>query len=225
MLYLLDTANIGEINQAWEVYPLAGVTTNPTLVAKEGGDFLGRLRAIREIIGEAAMLHVQALSREAAGIVAEGDYLADKLGGGLYVKVPVTVEGLKAIKALKAQGIKTTATAVFTPQQALLAARAGADFVAPYVNRLDNICGDGPRVVADIVHLLSVHALATRVLAASFKNAEQVHAVSLAGSQAATVSPDILGLLLCHPLTDASVDRFVGDWEAVYGAGKTTRDV
>lgn len=223
MLYLLDTANIDDIKRAWDIYPLAGVTTNPTLLAKEGGDFRARLRAIREVIGEAA-LHVQAVSGEAAGIVAEAEYLAGAFGGELYVKIPVNAEGLKAIKLLRGRAIKTTATAVFTPQQALLAAVAGAAFVAPYVNRLDNICGDGPRVVGEIVRLLQVHGLSTRVLAASFKNAEQVHAVSLTGSQAATVSPDILELLLYHPLTDAGVERFCRDWEAVYGPGKTTLD-
>lgn len=225
MLYLLDTANIEAIRRSWDVYPLAGVTTNPTLIAKEGGDFLGRLRTIRAVTGEEAMLHVQAVSREAAGIVGEAEYLAEALGAGLYVKIPVTAEGLKAIKILRGRGIETTATAVFTPQQALLAAVAGAAFVAPYVNRLDNICGDGPRVVSEIVRLLAVHGLTTKVLAASFKNAEQVQAVSMAGSQAVTVGPDILELLLAHPLTDAAVDRFGGDWEAAYGPGKTTRDV
>jgi len=222
MLYLLDTGNISHIKRACDLYEIAGVTTNPTLIAKEGADFLGLLAQIREIIGTDAMLHVQAVSRTAAGIVDEARYLAAKVGGNLYVKIPVIPEGIKAIKLLKNQGIKTTATAVFTPQQALMAAVAGADFVAPYVNRLDNICGDGIRVIREIVELFHVHHVPAKVLAASFKNTEQVHQASLAGSHALTVSPEILDLIVSHPLTDASVDQFVRDWERVYGTGKVT---
>lgn len=225
MQYLLDTANLEDIRRAWDIYPLAGVTTNPTLVAREGGDFWALLQAIRGAIGEAALLHVQAVGREAGEIVREAENLAARAGGNVYVKIPVTAEGLKAIKALRGRGVRTTATAVFTPQQALLAAAAGADFVAPYVNRLDNICGGGARVVGDIVHLFGLYGLPAKVLAASFKNAEQVHDVSLAGSHAVTVSPEILGLLLSHPLTDASVDKFRRDWEATYGADRLTFDI
>ncbi|MDR3564130.1 MAG: fructose-6-phosphate aldolase [Negativicutes bacterium] len=225
MLYLLDTGDVNHIKRAYDLYPLAGVTTNPTLIAREKADFLGMLTAIRGIIGAGTMLHVQAVSRTAEGIVGEASYLAEKIGGHLYIKIPVIAEGIKAIKLLKERGIKTTATAVFTPQQALMAAVAGADFVAPYVNRLDNICGDGARVVSDIVELFKTYNLPARVLAASFKNSEQVHQASLAGAHAVTVSPDILDLLLSHPLTDSSVDQFVKDWEGFYGAGKLTSHV
>jgi fructose-6-phosphate aldolase 2 len=224
MLYLLDTGNISHIRRAFDLYPIAGVTTNPTLIARERTDFLGMLTQIREIIGADALLHVQAVSKTAAGIVDEARYLTAKVGGNLYIKIPVIAEGIKAIKLLSNQGIKTTATAVFTPAQALMAAVAGADFVAPYVNRLDNICGDGVRVISQIVELFRVHNIPAKVLAASFKNAEQVHQSALAGSHAVTISPDIIDLLLSHPLTDASVDRFVGDWEEVYGPGKVTID-
>lgn len=225
MLYLLDTGNIDDIKRACDLYPITGVTTNPTLIARERSDFLGLLARIREVIGADAMLHVQAVSKAAAGIVEEACYLYEQVGGNLYVKIPVMAEGIKAIKLLKRLGIKTTATAVFTPPQALMAAVAGSDFVAPYVNRLDNICGDGVRVVGEIVELFRVHNLPARVLAASFKNTEQVHQASLAGSQAVTVSPEILDLLLGHPLTGASVEQFVKDWEGVYGPGKVTTDV
>lgn len=225
MLYFLDTGNLDDIRRAHDLYPLAGVTTNPTLIAREQTDFFGLLTQIRELIGADAMLHVQAISQSAAGIIKEAHYLREQVGGNLYVKIPVTAEGVKAIKLLKHLGIKTTATAVFTPQQALMAAVAGADFVAPYVNRLDNICGNGGRVIGEIVELLRVHNLPAKVLAASFKNTEQVHLASLAGSHAVTVNPEILDLLLHHPLTDSSVEQFVRDWEGFYGLGKVMTDV
>ncbi|MDA8226434.1 MAG: fructose-6-phosphate aldolase [Desulfitobacterium hafniense] len=225
MLYLLDTANITEIKKAYDLYPIAGVTTNPTIIAKEKSDFLAKVLEIRSLIGEQAMLHVQALGRTSEQIVAEADYLRQKVGGNLYVKVPVIPEGIKAMKLLKQNGIKLTATAIFTPQQALMAAVAGADFVAPYVNRLDNVCGDGTSVVGEIVQLFELYGLPSKVLAASFKSVEQVHKVSLYGGHAITASPDIIEQLLKHPLTDTSVEQFIRDWEGVYGAGKVISNI
>ena len=217
MLYLLDTANIGEIRYAIDRFPLAGVTTNPTLIAKTKRKLPEVLGEIRDMIGDAAMLHVQVLGDTAETMVQQALTLVGKDGGNLYVKIPVLAEGIKAIRLLNAQGIKTTATAVFTPQQAMMAAAAGADFVAPYVNRLDSICGDGVGVVGEIVELFRIHQLKSRVLAASFKNVEQVHRASLAGSQAVTVNAEILSMLLEHPLTESSVRQFASDWEKAYG--------
>lgn len=225
MLYLLDTANIAEIKRSYDLYPIAGVTTNPTIIAREKTDFLQRILEIRSIIGENTMLHVQALSKSAERIVSEAEYLNEKVGGNLFIKIPVIPEGIKAMKILKEKGVKTTATAIFTPQQALMAAVAGAEFLAPYVNRLDNICADGISVVGEIVQLLQLYDLPAKVLAASFKSVEQVHKVSLYGGHAITASPDIIDALLKHPLTDASVDRFVKDWEDMYGVGKVTKDL
>lgn len=225
MLMLLDTANIGEIKRQYDLLPVAGVTTNPTIIAKEKTNFLGLLKEIRSVIGTSAMLHVQAVSRKAESMAEEAQYLNEKIGGNLYVKIPVIPEGIKAMKLLKSQGIKTTATVIYTPQQALMAAMAGAEFVAPYVNRLDNVCSDGTRVVGEIVELFRQHSISAKVLAASFKNVEQVHKASLCGSHAITASPDIIDLLLKYPLTDSSVDQFISDWEGVYGVGKLTFNV
>ncbi len=222
MLYILDTANLDQIKRAFDLYPMSGVTTNPTLISKEKGNFTKILKGIREIIGQDKMLHVQAVSIEAEKIVEEAEYLNRAIGGNLYIKVPVIPEGIKAIKILKEKGIKTTATAIFTPQQALIASRAGAEFVAPYVNRLDNISANGARVVSEIVQLFKLHGLDSKVLAASFKNVQQVHEVALTGAQAVTVNAEIMDDLISHPLTDSSVDKFISDWESVYGAGKTT---
>lgn len=225
MLYLLDTANLDQIKRAFDLYPMSGVTTNPTIISKEKRSFLDILKEIREIIGEDKMLHVQAVSKNADEIVKEAEYITNTIGGNLYIKVPVIPEGIKAMKILKAKGIKITATAIFTADQALMAAAAGADFVAPYVNRIDNISGNGVNVVKEIVELFKIYSLNTKVLAASFKNVQQVHEVALAGGQSVTVNADIMDGLLSHPLTDWSVDQFVSDWEGVYGKGKLTYEV
>ncbi len=225
MLYLLDTANLEAIKKAYNFYPMDGVTTNPTLVSKEKREFLSILKDIRKIIGSESMLHVQAVSLTAEKMVEEAFYLNEVIGGNLYVKIPVIPEGIKAIKLLKSKGIKTTATAIFTAGQALMAAIAGAQFVAPYVNRIDNISGDGVGVVAEIVQLFELHNQDAKVLAASFKNVQQVHTVSLSGAHSITVNPEIMDKMLEHPLTDWSVNQFITDWEGIYGKKMTTLDV
>ncbi len=225
MLYLLDTANLDQIKRAFDLYPMSGVTTNPTIISKEKRSFLDILKQIREIIGQDKMLHVQAVSKNADEIVKEAEYITNTIGGNIYIKVPVIPEGIKAMKILKSKEIKITATAVFTADQALMAAVAGADFVAPYVNRIDNISGNGVNVVKEIVELFKIYNLNTKVLAASFKNVQQVHEVALAGGHSVTVNADIMDGLLSHPLTDWSVDKFVSDWEGVYGKGKLTYEV
>ncbi|MFD3157850.1 fructose-6-phosphate aldolase [Haloimpatiens sp. FM7330] len=225
MLYLLDTANLEQIKRAFDLYPMSGVTTNPTIISKENRSFIQILKDIRNIIGEDKMLHVQSLSKKAEDIVKEAEYLNETIGGNLYIKIPVIPEGIKAMKILKEKGIKITATAIFTAEQALMAAIAGAEFVAPYVNRIDNISGDGVDVVAQIVQLFELHNIDAKVLAASFKNVQQVHEVALTGAQSVTINAEIMDKLLAHPLTDWSVDQFVNDWESVYGEGKLTLDV
>ncbi|MDP4145014.1 MAG: fructose-6-phosphate aldolase [Bacillota bacterium] len=225
MIYLLDTANLEQIKKAFEFYPMSGVTTNPTIISKENRNFLDILKEIREVIGEDKMLHVQALGATAEEIVKEAEYLSQAIGGNLYIKIPVIPEGIKAMMILKQKGMKITATAIFTAQQALMAAVAGADFVAPYVNRIDNISGSGVDVVAQIVQLFENYALDAKVLAASFKNVQQVQEVALAGGHSVTVNAEIMDALLTHPLTDWSVNQFITDWEKVYGAKKLTYDV
>lgn len=218
MLYILDTADLAAIRHANDFYPLAGVTTNPSIIAKEKTDFWKLTKEIRAAIGPDKMLHVQTVQQTADGMVREAELLKKELDGELYVKIPIGEEGLKATMELKKRGIGVTMTAIFTPAQALIAAKAGASFVAPYVNRLDNILGDGARVVEEIVRLFQTyHIMGCRVLAASFKNAEQVHKCALAGCHSVTVSADILKTILCHPMTDAAVEGFARDWTGVYG--------
>ncbi len=224
MIYIVDTANTEAIAHCNEYYPIAGVTTNPSIIAKENTNFSTLLKKIRQIIGPDKMLHVQATSEKAEYIVKEAEAIEHLVGGNFYIKVPITAEGLKAMMQLKRRGFQITATACFTQQQALIAAEAGADFVAPYVNRLDNIGTDGSQVVAEIVELFRIHGLKTKVLSASFKNVEQVHRVLMAGSQAVTVNPDVLERLIYRPLTDAAIATFESDWRSVYG-DKTVIDL
>ena len=223
MLYMLDTANLADIRHCNEYYPLAGVTTNPSIVCAENAEFWALLEGVRGIIGNDKMLHVQVTRKNAEGIIEEAKLLKKRLGGNFFAKIPIGEEGLKAAMALKKLGIGVTMTAIFTPAQALLAAMAGASFVAPYVNRLDNILGDGTEVVESIVNQLQNYGSDCRVLAASFKNAEQVHRCANAGCHSVTVSADILKTIISHPMTDAAIAGFERDWASVYG-DKTIKD-
>ncbi len=225
MLLFLDSADVKAIESRFDVYPLSGVTTNPSLIAREHRPLRKLLLDIRRVIGEGTMLHAQVLSDEATTMVEEALRLRDLLGEGFHPKVPVTPQGIKAIRRLAALGFQPTATAVVSPMQALIAARAGAAFAAPYVNRLDEICGNGSLVVEEIVHLFDVHRLPTMVLAASFKTVQQVLAVAMAGAQSATIAPGVVDLLLSHPLTDSGVAGFLSDWEDSYSSGNTVIDV
>ncbi|GIM27726.1 transaldolase [Clostridium polyendosporum] len=222
MIYMLDTANLAAIKKAYDLYPLSGVTTNPTIISKENKGFIEILQDIRNIIGEDIMLHAQVLGTTAEEMIEEAKYLKEKIGKNIYVKVPVTQQGIKAIKILKKQDFKITATAIFTAQQALMAGVSGADFVAPYVNRIDNISGNGVEVVKNIIDQIKVYNLDTKVLAASFKNVQQVHEVSKIGVHSITVNPEIMDKMLEHPLTDWSVNEFIKDWKKVYGQSSNT---
>lgn len=217
MIYILDTADLAAIKHCNEFYPLSGVTTNPSIIAKEKCDFWQILKEIRGVIGNDKMLHVQTVQTTAKKMVEEAKLIKEKIGGDIYIKIPIGEEGLKAVPMIKNLGIGVTMTAIFTPAQALMAAKAGADFVAPYVNRLDNILGDGTNVVAEIVQQFEIYGLDCKVLAASFKNAEQVHRCALCGCHSVTVSADVLKSLITHPMTDAAVEGFERDWKGVYG--------
>ncbi len=217
MLYLIDTANLDDIRRVCEYYPVAGVTTNPTIVSREKTDFKKLITDIREIIGENKQLHVQTTATEAKEILREAEMIRQTVGGNFFIKIPITKEGLKATEMCKKMGIGVTMTAIFTQPQALMAARAGADFVAPYINRLDNIVSDGVNVVSEIVDIFKVYDIKTQVLAASFKNVEQVHKVSMTGAHAVTINPDLFDMMIYHPLTYYAIDDFTADWQQVYG--------
>ncbi len=216
MKYLIDTGNLSQIKHCNEFYPLAGVTTNPTLIAKEKCDFWTLIKEIRNIIGPDKILHVQTLQTTAEKMVEEAKLIKETIGGEFCVKIPISEEGLKATMMLKKLGIGVTMTAIFTPAQALIAARAGASYVAPYVNRQDNIIGDGVGVVEDIVEQFGIYDLDCQVLAASFKNCEQIHKCALAGCHAVTISSDLFQLIISHPMTDVAIAGFAKDWNEQY---------
>ena len=222
MLYLIDTADLDAIRKCSEYFPVCGVTTNPTIISREKTDFRTLLYSIREIIGDDKMLHVQATAAEADEIVKEAEMIKNVVRGNFYIKIPITREGLRATAICKDKGIGVTMTAIFTQQQALIAAKAGADFVAPYINRLDNIVSDGVRVVEEISDIFHNYDIRTKILAASFKTVEQVHKVSMSGAHAITINPDLFDMLIYHPLTYYAIDDFSKDWESVYGDDKVS---
>ncbi|QAA30997.1 fructose-6-phosphate aldolase [Clostridium manihotivorum] len=222
MQLILDTGNLKEIQELSTILDIDGVTTNPTIVAKEKKNFVDLIKEIGEIIGDETPIHAQVISTSYEDIIEEATFISG-LRENIYVKIPVTHDGLRAIKELKNKGIKITATAIFTAHQGFLAAKAGADYVAPYVNRLDNISADGVGTVKDLIQIIDRYGLSTKVLAASFKNTQQVIELMKAGVHSVTVPYDIAKAMMDHPLTDWSVDKFIQDWEAVYGVGTNTK--
>ncbi len=221
MQYIIDSAHLEEIKRCIEFYPVDGVTTNPTIISREKADFVELLTSIRQVIGPDKMLHVQTTATTANEIIKEAVALQDLVKGDFYLKIPISPEGLKATMVLSKMGIKVTETAIFTQQQAMIAAKAGASYVAPYVNRLDNIVSDGVHVVEEIVNLFHEHNInSCKVLAASFKTVEQIHKIALVGSHAVTLNPSLFEQLVYHPLTLYAIDDFMKDWESVYGDKK-----
>ena len=217
MRIILDTANLADIKYFNEYYPIEGVTTNPTILSKEGGDVLKLLSDIRAIIGPDKELHVQLTETEYGRMVEEAEAIVAYLGKNTFVKIPATDVGLKATATLSARGIGVTVTAVLTATQALLAARAGAAYVAPYVSRLENINADGVGTVADIAEIFANMGTDTQILAASFKTAREVLDVATVGCHAATVGSDVMYRLLAHPTTDTSIAGFESDWRSAFG--------
>lgn len=217
MIYLADTANIEELKELFKYLPIEGVTTNPSIIKNAGKPLSVIIPEIKEVIGN-KMLHLQVVSEKAEDMLAEAKFYRNyfDLKDNYYVKIPVTKEGFKAIRMVKDAGMKVTATAIFTQQQALMAANAGADYVAPYVNRLDNIVSHGIDVVSDIVKTLRYNNSNCHVLAASFKNLDQVFRVSMVGSQAMTASYEVLMSIVNHPMTDKSVEDFIDDSKDYY---------
>jgi len=217
MKIFLDTANIEEINALLQYYPISGITTNPSILAKECSDVKDTLAKLQKLSGDDKAIHIQTTALDAQQMFEQAKALKKAMGSNFYIKLPANEQGLKAVSLCKAVGIKTTVTAVFTPMQALTAALAGADYVAPYVDRLDNINANGVTVVKEILELLKVHNLKTQVLAASFKNLQQIYLVAALGVHAVTISPDLCKKLLFHPYTDKSLQDFCTDWENKFG--------
>jgi fructose-6-phosphate aldolase 2 len=217
MVYLADTANLEELKELFHYFPIAGITTNPTIIGLENKPLSEILPKLIDIVGD-KMLHVQMISEKAEDMLREAKAYKAKysLGDNYFAKIPVSREGYRAMSMIKDAGINVTATAIFTQQQALVAARAGADWVAPYVNRLDNISSHGIEVVKHIVDNIKFFKLETKVLAASFKTVDQIHRVSMVGSDAATINHELLERLRSHPMTDMSLEWFLRDGKHLY---------
>lgn len=225
MKLVIDNANLENIMELYEYFPIDGVTTNPTILAEEGQNPYQVLAAIRKFIGTEAELHVQVISMNAERMMEEAAAIRKRLGDNTFIKVPVTREGLKAVKMLKDEGASVTATAIYTHMQAYLAAKAGADYAAPYVNRIDNLGVDGIKVAKEIHDIFRNNNQKTEVLAASFKNSQQILELARHGIGAATISPDVIERLLRIDSVTHAVDAFVSDFETLCGAGKTMANI
>lgn len=210
MKFFLDTANLAEIKEAADLGVIDGVTTNPSLVAKEKRDFHQVIQEIAQIVS--GPISAEVLSLKADEMVQEARILA-KLAPNVVVKIPMTAEGLKAVKQLKLEGIRTNVTLIFSANQALLAARAGASYVSPFVGRLDDISHDGIELIQTISTLFAIHHIETEIIAASIRHNAHVMQAALAGAHIATVPYKVLTSMLNHPLTDAGIARFLEDWQ------------
>ncbi|WP_342500969.1 fructose-6-phosphate aldolase [Bacillus sp. FSL P2-0069] len=210
MLFFVDTANIEDIKEAHELGILAGVTTNPSLVAKEKDvSFHDRLREITDVVSGSVSAEV--ISLKAEEMIEEGKELA-AIAPSITVKIPMTTDGLKAVKALTDLGIKTNVTLIFSANQALLAARAGATYVSPFLGRLDDIGQNGLDLISEVKTIFDVHGLDTQIIAASIRHPQHVTEAALRGAHIGTMPLKVIKQLTKHPLTDAGIEQFLADW-------------
>jgi transaldolase len=216
MELFIDTANIEEIKKANDMGVISGVTTNPSLIAKEGRDFKQVIAEIASIVDGPISGEVKATTVDAEGMVQEGREIA-AIHKNMVVKIPMTAEGLKACKILSKEGIKTNVTLVFSANQALLAARAGATFVSPFLGRLDDISVPGIDLIRTIAEMFAVQGLKTKIIAASIRNPIHVTDSALAGADIATVPYKVIEQMTKHPLTDQGIAKFQADYKAVFG--------
>jgi transaldolase len=213
MKFFIDTANPGEIRKAYEMGVIDGVTTNPTLISKENRDFSSLIEEIRGII-RGLPISLEVVSLKAEGMIEEARTLA-KLGDNVVIKIPMTAEGLKAIKVLVAEGIKTNTTLVFSPTQALLAAKAGTTYVSPFIGRLDDISQTGMDLIEQIVTIFENYGFDSEVIVSSVRSPVHVLEAALIGAHVATIPYKVIEQLVQHPLTDIGIERFLADWKKV----------
>lgn len=216
MRFFIDTANVDDIRKANDMGVICGVTTNPSLIAKEGRVFEDVIAEIASIVDGPISGEVKATTTDAEGMIKEGREIA-KIHPNMVVKIPMTVEGLKACKVLSSEGIKTNVTLIFTSNQALLAARAGATYVSPFLGRLDDISVRGVDLVAEIAEIFRVAGIETQIIAASVRNTMHITDCALAGADIATVPYKVIEQMTHHPLTDAGIKKFQDDYRAVFG--------
>lgn len=210
MKFFVDTAIVEEIKKANDMGVICGVTTNPSLIAKSGRDFADVIKEITDIVDGAISGEVKATTQDAEGMIAEGREIA-KIHPNMVVKIPMTVEGLKAVKQLSSEGIKTNVTLIFNANQALLAARAGATYVSPFLGRLDDISVPGVDLIRTIAEIFTIHDIETEIIAASIRNPIHIIDCALAGAHIATVPYNVIEAMTKHPLTDAGIEKFIKD--------------
>lgn len=216
MKFFIDTANVDDIKKANDMGVICGVTTNPSLIAKEGRDFNQVIAEIASIVDGPISGEVKATTVDAEGMIKEGREIA-KIHPNMVVKIPMTVEGLKATKVLASEGIKVNVTLIFSANQAILAARAGAAFVSPFLGRLDDISQPGISLIQDIADIFANYDLDTEIIAASVRNPIHVTDCALAGADIATVPYAVIEQMTKHPLTDQGIAKFQADYKAVFG--------
>lgn len=216
MRFFIDTAKVEDIRKANDMGVICGVTTNPSLIAKEGRVFEEVIAEIASIVDGPISGEVKATTTDAEGMIAEGRAIA-AIHPNMVVKIPMTAEGLKATRVLSSEGIKTNVTLIFTANQALLAARAGAAYVSPFLGRLDDISQPGIDLVSDVAEIFSIHGIETEIIAASVRNPIHVTDCALAGADIATVPYSVLEQMIRHPLTAQGIAKFQEDYKAVFG--------
>ncbi|MEE0248350.1 fructose-6-phosphate aldolase [Peptacetobacter hiranonis] len=218
MEFIVDTVNLEEIKDAVEHMPIVGVTSNPSIVKQTSPEnFFEHMRKIREIIGMERSLHVQVISKNSDEIVAEAHRILKEIDDQVYIKVPVSYEGMKAIKTLKAEGVKVTATAVYDLMQAYMALAANVDYIAPYVNRIGNLGADPMDLISNLSDRIAVDGYNTKIVAASFKGVQQVRDSFNFGAHAITAPVAVLKQIFANPNIEKAVDDFNKDWYAMYG--------
>lgn len=221
MEFIIDTVDLEEIKEAVEYLPIVGVTSNPSIVKRTNpANFFEHMREVRNIIGKERSLHVQVIAKDCAGIVREAHKILEEIDEEVYIKVPVSYEGVKAIKALKAEGIHVTATAVYDLMQAYMALAAGADYIAPYVNRIGNLDGDPDELIRQLSARIYEDDYNCKIVAASFKGVKQVKDAFNNGAQAITAPVDVLKQIFRNPNIEKAVNDFNADWYSMYGEGK-----
>ena len=216
MKFFIDTANVNDIRKANDMGVICGVTTNPSLIAKEGRDFKKTIEEITTIVDGPISGEVKATTVKAEDMITEAREIA-KIHKNMVVKIPMTIEGLKAVKVLSKEGIKTNVTLIFSATQALLAARAGATYVSPFLGRLDDISTDGLELIRTISEIFATHAIETEIISASVRHPIHVIECALAGADIATVPYNVIEQMTKHPLTDQGIEKFKKDYEAVFG--------
>ncbi|GAA0740082.1 fructose-6-phosphate aldolase [Clostridium oceanicum] len=212
MKIFIDTANVEEIRKANDMGVICGVTTNPSLIAKEGRDFIEVVKEITDIVD--GPISAEVISLESEGMIKEAEKLS-KIHKNIVIKIPMTVEGLKAVKVLSKKGIKTNVTLIFSASQALLAARAGASYVSPFLGRLDDIGTEGMILVKQIANIFKIHNISTEIISASVRGPMHAIEAAEAGSDIATIPYNVILKMIKHPLTDNGIERFLKDWESV----------